>query len=247
MAIKPFTVFDADFSSTKIQCNYEEITLCPICNHSVMPNPKYGVLVKHNAPLIPEDVRSIFCVQILFFCPNCRNTFLVKYASSCDTVPVYYTASTNVPNHVTTQKILAVYPVLSRTSEFSDALSQVSPMFVKTYHQAEIAEQQSLLEIAGCGYRKAVEYLVKDYLCRTSPADMEDIKAEFLGKSIRRIQDSRLQALAERATWIGNDETHYVRKHENLDISDMKRFISAAVHLMDSELTFEEAMSIPAE
>ena len=50
--------------------------------------------------------------------------------------------------------------------------------------------------------------------------------------------------MAERSVWIGNDETHYVRKHEDLDVSDMKRFIIAMVRYVDAELAFEDAESI---
>lgn len=44
--------------------------------------------------------------------------------------------------------------------------------------------------------------------------------------------------------WIGNDETHYARKHEDLGLSEMKRFIKAMLTYVESELAFEEAESI---
>ncbi len=117
-------------------------------------------------------------------------------------------------------------------------------MFVSTYNQSEVAEASNLTEIAGCGYRKSVEFLVKDYLCHKFPDNEVEIKAEFLGAAIQRIDDHRIKTLTERATWIGNDETHYIRKHESLDITDMKRFISAVLPYIESELTFEEALSV---
>lgn len=118
-------------------------------------------------------------------------------------------------------------------------------MFATTYAEAGQAEAQNLTEVAGCGYRKSVEYLVKDYLCKKFPDSAEDIKKELLGAAIKRIEDSRIKTLAERSVWIGNDETHYIKKHENLDIEDMKRFISAMLHYIDAELALEEALSIP--
>lgn len=117
-------------------------------------------------------------------------------------------------------------------------------MFAATFSQSAAAESQDLTEIAGCGYRKSVEYLVKDYLCHKFPDQSETIQSEFLGKAIQRIDDPRVKTLAERATWIGNDETHYVKKHETLDIGDMKRFISAMLSYIEAELIFEEALSI---
>lgn len=83
---------------------------------------------------------------------------------------------------------------------------------------------------------------MKDYCCSVDPEHTEDICKEFLGKSLTRIQETRIQTLAKSAVWLGNDETHYVRKHEDRDITDMKRFIAAMVHFLDSEFAFQEAL-----
>ena len=85
---------------------------------------------------------------------------------------------------------------------------------------------------------------MKDYLCHKFPDEEENIKKESLGKNLNRIEDGKVQTLAKRATWIGNDETHYVRKHEDLDVSTLKTFIRAMVHFIDSDLTFEQALTI---
>lgn len=85
---------------------------------------------------------------------------------------------------------------------------------------------------------------MKDYLIYKFPSDEATIQVEPLSVSIRRIEDDRIRVLSERATWIGNDETHYVKKHENLDIAEMKRFIDAVLHYIESELSFELALSI---
>lgn len=39
--------------------------------------------------------------------------------------------------------------------------------------------------------------------------------------------------------WLGNDETHYVRKWEASDISDLKMLIDLTAHWMTSELLTE--------
>jgi hypothetical protein len=36
--------------------------------------------------------------------------------------------------------------------------------------------------------------------------------------------------------WLGNDETHYVRKWENKDINDLKRLIAMTVAWVEIEL-----------
>lgn len=43
---------------------------------------------------------------------------------------------------------------------------------------------------------------------------------------------------AKRAAWLGNDETHYVRKHEHMTVNDLKRLIDLTIHwIMMEQLT----------
>lgn len=100
------------------------------------------------------------------------------------------------------------------------------------------------MEICGTGYRKALEFLVKDYLCHISPDNADSIKSELLGNSIKRIESTRIKTLAERCAWIGNDETHYVRKHDDVGLDEIKTFITAILHYVESELAFEKAEAI---
>ena len=61
------------------------------------------------------------------------------------------------------------------------------------------------------------------------------------------VEDKRINTLAEKSAWIGNDEAHYVRKHEDLDVQDMKRFTQAMVYFVSMNLITEEAESISAK
>lgn len=58
------------------------------------------------------------------------------------------------------------------------------------------------------------------------------------------IDNSHIKTLAEKATWIGNDETHYTRKIEDRDITDMKKFIQALVYFVGMVLITEDAESV---
>ena len=121
-----------------------------------------------------------------------------------------------------------------KTPKFSAAIEGISPQFVKIYQQADAAEQDNLLEIAGVGYRKAIEYLVKDYAIRKNPDSAEEIKKKFLGKCIEAyIDDPRVKSVATRATWLGNDETHYVRQWEGKDLGDLKGLIRLTIHWLE--------------
>ena len=57
------------------------------------------------------------------------------------------------------------------------------------------------------------------------------------------IKNPQIQTLAKASAWLGNDETHYIQKHENYNISDMKRFIFATIAYINFEFSYAEAAS----
>ena len=54
-------------------------------------------------------------------------------------------------------------------------IEKVSPVFVEIYSQATVAEAEVLNQIAGVGYRKAAEFLIKDYAISKNKDDEEKI------------------------------------------------------------------------
>jgi len=92
-------------------------------------------------------------------------------------------------------------------------------------------------QITGVGYRKALEFLIKDYLISLNPDKEEKIKKKSLGNCIKDgVTDSHIKAVAERAVWLGNDETHYVRKWEDKDVSNLKDLIDLCIHWIEAEI-----------
>lgn len=53
-------------------------------------------------------------------------------------------------------------PVLSSVHLFDKKIDEISPKFNEIYKQALAAEVSNLNEIAGLGYRKSLEFLIKD-------------------------------------------------------------------------------------
>ena len=114
--------------------------------------------------------------------------------------------------------------------ELPENIEKVSSSFVEIYSQATKAETEGLDQIAGVGYRKSLEFLIKDHVIRNQPEKEDSVKNKMLGPVISEYLSDfpKLQTLAKAATWIGNDETHYVRRHNDKDIRDMKQFIKSA-------------------
>lgn len=122
-------------------------------------------------------------------------------------------------------------------------LNEAFPDFKKIYDQSLEAESMGLDEIAGVGYRKAVEFLIKEYVIKQHPENKEKVESKFLGNVIKNdLTDiPKVQSLAQAAVWIGNDETHFTRIHEDKDLRDMKSFLEAAALFISANLKADEA------
>lgn len=176
-------------------------------------------------------------MTVLYLCRSCSKSFVSQYAC-------YKIEGKNGVSSFRTE-LQYIGPSGFSEKSFGPEIADCSPQFVKIYNQALEAESQDLNEIAGLGYRKAMEFLMKDFCIHKNPDDQESIKAMPLAQCIQKYIDSvQIKTLATRAAWIGNDEAHYIRKQEDRDVQDMKRFIEAAVHFISMDLIYEDAESI---
>lgn len=123
-------------------------------------------------------------------------------------------------------------------------IEKISPMFVEIYGQSTIAEIEKLEQVAGVGYRKSAEFLIKDYAIRKNSTLEDTIKTQPLGQVIsNHLKDfPKIQTLAKAIAWIGNDETHYIRKHDEKDIQDLKKFILATSQFIAADYDVDEAL-----
>ena len=188
---------------------------CSICQHYIVP-VRRGCYIK-------TDESE---VQIAYQCPQCENVFVAKFQFNRGGGGyVYYKSE----------------PIVFVEEECSEEIKNVSPNFQKIYNQARAAEVSNLDQIAGMGYRKALEFLIKDFLIQRHPTDEDKIKSKLLGQCIDDyIDDPNLKACAKRATWLGNDETHYFRKWEDKDINDLKTLIKLSINWVQSIILTEK-------
>ena len=204
---------------------FDEPEICPLCHYAITPTEINTVWYRDSG-----DKRHL---AVFYTCPHCFRPFIAHFI---DDNPSSVSMSPNLDYCA---------PNLFSAQEFEKNVEDLSPQFVKIYNQALEAECRQLDEIAGIGFRKALEFLVKDYCKHKAPEKGDEIERLPLGKCISDlIAQPSINILASRAVWIGNDETHYTRKLEGRDISDMKTFIHALVHYIGMELTVEDAASI---
>jgi hypothetical protein len=194
---------------------------CPFCHKTITPNNLHG----H---------RNGSVMEVVLVCPNqsCKKSFIGYY----DIIPnqnyFNFNGKTTVGN--------------LEGKTFSDTINTLSENFTTIYNQAFTAEQQNITEICGVGYRKALEFLIKDYIILNKPADKEKVEKKLLGACIGEyVDDNRIKSVAKRAVWLGNDETHYIRKWEGKNLEDLKKLIELTVHWIEMESltkTFESEM-----
>lgn len=214
-------VFDSVFTNNMNSCQQidysdyckkrklTELLRCPVCDLNV-----------HFELVCQLSIDNNIYYTILQ-CPNCNQIIIQKWKSD---------------DRETESECLEVYPVNRAGREFDDDLKKLSPIFCKVYNQALMAETYGLDEIAGMGYRKAVEFLVKDYAIKAHQEETEKIKVKPLGKCIDEYIDyPKIKSMAKGAVYLGNDETHYVRKWENKDIKDLKIMINLILHWIEIE------------
>lgn len=210
-----------------VDVTFEDINSCPICNAKISPIYIVGKGLSNNTKF------SLFCE-----CPSCGKTFVAFYKTLCQN---RYNGSFTY--EASSLEYLA--PIFPKTKKFDEKISSLFPSFVEIYNQALSAETYNLNQISGIGYRKALEFLIKDYCIYKHPDKKDEIVNMFLGNCINTyIDDSKIKNIAKVSVWLGNDETHYIRKFENTDVNDLKRFIDTVLYFILYNLNADEAEDI---
>lgn len=210
-----------NFDGGKSNITYQNVPKqCPFCHKNITPRIFQGF------------TKSSF-LEIVFQCPDdeCGRIFTAFY-------------SKNENNQFAVNSVsIGTF----QEEEFSQNIKDLSKSFTEIYNQALKSESLKLNHLTGIGLRKALEFLIKDYLINNNPEKEEKIKKKFLGKCIDEYVDNQnIKEMSVRAAWLGNDETHYIKKWEDKDIGDLKKLIQITLHWIEMELLtkqYKEDMS----
>jgi len=166
------TVVDAGSS---FSLDYSSVPdTCPICHTGI------DVRVK----LAYAQMLGAITAEIVFQCPieSCRHFFVGYYGISGN---IYY--------------LRRVAPIEFEERVFSDGILSISNSFGELYNEAYKAEMMELMQICGAGYRKALEFLIKDYVIHmTEDEDLHEvIRGEWLGRVIdNRVTNDQVRSVA---------------------------------------------------
>lgn len=180
---------------------------------------------------------------------NTSETLIITACQFCGEVTLHYfrTNPLNVePTHTTVPPL--IHNVSLEFSNISSEIQQKFPEFIKIMKQSQSAEQANLDQIAGMGYRKALEFLVTDFLLEYPQENISEnwIKSPVttLSQKIEKLPNERIKKLSKAISFIGNDETHYIRRHPEHDIESIKMFLKALISDLENEIILKEAETL---
>ena len=194
---------------------------CPICHFSIKPDEiEWTLLSLDGTPNLKDGM------EIIYQCPRpeCNRFFIGRYLRS--EIDVISKTRMGFGAGIGEFKLQISVPCTPKKPQIPDEIASVSPSFVEIYSQSITAENYGLNQIAGGGYRKALEFLIKDYCISIKKSAENEIKSSYLGTCINKYIDSpQVKSCSQRAAWLGNDEIHYERKWTDKDISNLKELI----------------------
>lgn len=201
--------------------------VCPKCFASIEP-------VYISSTLVNEDY-----LEITYLCRSCESTFISKYN-------VEYQAYDGDRRFVY-KSLVDSFPKGFKEKAFHKTITETSPTFSVIYNQALQAESMLLDQISGVGFRKSLEFLVKDYAINRFPDEQELILSTSLVNCIKKyVTHPKIKGVIERTAWLGNDETHYLKVYNLLDVKTLKDLIDLSVNWIILDLYSDEVIeSIP--
>jgi hypothetical protein len=144
---------------------------CPICHHAIVPID-LGI-----CRMLNSDNSNL---ERILQCPNasCRHLFIARYVQGMGSAFHWYSS-------VPSERIETLH---------SEIITAISKDYCAIYNEAHEAERNRLTLVAGPGYRKALEFLVKDYLftIHTDTEEKEKIQKMLLGSCIATYVENEL-------------------------------------------------------
>lgn len=232
MPLKSLSCFPGRNQLYEVQ--FHQVDECPICGKGIKPE-----LLAHS---LYEDNKGLVRFTTLELCHRCYNSFVANYKTTA------FCNKHSLAKTVSGYQAVLDYmcPYFPQREQFDDRIRLLSPYFCDLYDEAMAAEQYYLTGIAGVGYRKALEFLVKDFVISQNPDKADEIKKRPLNQCINDfIDNDLLKTAVTRAVWLGNDQTHYSTKFTDKTIDDLKSLIRLSLHWISMILETQEAEKIP--
>lgn len=195
---------------------------CPHCHGKIAPVVTYSTINE-------IENTGAESLAMLLECPICKRYYALQF----------------LINEYRTKLELVSYTYQPKVDiNIPEQIDIVSENFREIYTQSEIALSHDLIDIAGMGYRKSTEYLIKDYLIYKNVDIPEKIIKLQLKQAILKLDNEDIKSLALACAYLGNDHAHILKKFENNDITDLKTFLDTLMHYISMQVIIDQSDKI---
>jgi len=155
----------------------------------------------------------------------------------CPACKKYHMTNQEYLNQDDKTTMILVYPN-KVVIDIDDLFIEHAPRFVEFYSEAVEAEKMGLENIAGTGYRSAIECLIKDYALAFELDDKEylsDPKLTFNNAIDRYIKnDDLLKGALHFIRTVGNGYTHW-NKSTSISLPQLKNYVDIIIQIFKSK------------
>lgn len=190
--------------------------ICPHCSTTVTPN-----IISSSSIQYTSDTRLLTIV----------------FKGDCCNLPFFACYKFEALENTT---LLSIYPNI-KPATLPQKIKDCSPRFVELYNQAYTAEQNNHFELAGSGYRNAMEILIKDFAINKLGIPREEVVKKSLYDAIGEyLQEINLTTSADVVRVLGNSFTHYESKYDGIDFTVIKRYLEILIAQIETKLLLME-------
>lgn len=155
----------------------------------------------------------------------------------CPACKKYHMTNQEYLNQDDKTTMILVYPN-KVVIDIDDLFIEHAPRFVEFYSEAVEAEKMGLENIAGTGYRSAIECLIKDYALAFELDDKEylsDPKLTFNNAIDRYVKnDDLLKGALHFIRTVGNGYTHW-NKSSSISLPQLKNYVDIIIQIFKSK------------
>lgn len=200
-----------------------------------------------------QKLNKQITIEIPKFCPNCGigNNPTSVFVSELDIIEgrvfaLHHRCPSCKQKHMTLQNyaknsneatLLLTYPNKVVTN-IDPVFLEYAPRFVEFYSEAVEAEKLGLINIAGTGYRSAIECLIKDYALHFELDSKEFLSQpnfSFNNAIDRYIKDDELlKGTLHFIRKVGNDFTHW-NKETDIPLETLKNYVEIIIQIFKSK------------
>lgn len=186
---------------------------CPFCNDGIYPQ-----YLSHYT----KETEA----QFWFLCPTCYKTFIGYYNKNKLSNQYQFSNKTSKGN------LLEIY--------IPEEIKEITNEFYNIYKEACQAYSLNLNKISGPSFRKAFEFLIKEYLINFQKVKKTEISKKDLFSCIKLLKKNEdIKTIANEIRWLGNNETHFENKIEEeneITLKKLKDLIEHTIYHFTSEI-----------